>query len=54
MKIMMFRGGTTVLDERKKMKIEITSLPYSVGLILGRNEWPGLIALHHTELLHLI
>jgi hypothetical protein len=43
---MLFREVTTVLNERKHLKIVIRSVPDSVSLILGRTEWPGLTALH--------
>ncbi len=48
LKIMMFREVTTVLNERKHLKMVIRSVPDSVSLILGRTEWPGLTALHRA------
>ncbi len=46
LKAMMSRDITTVLNERKNLIMVIRSVPNSVSLILGRTEWPGLIALH--------
>ncbi len=38
LKTMMFRGVTTVLSERKHLKMVTRSVPDSVSLILGRTE----------------
>ncbi len=37
LEIMMFRKVTTVLNQRKHLKMVIRSVPDSVSLILGRN-----------------
>ena len=46
LKTMMFRDLTTVLNERKHLKMLIRSVPDSVSPILGRAECLGLTALH--------
>jgi hypothetical protein len=49
LKIVMFHDLTTVLNERKHLKMLIRSVPDSVSLIVvGRAECLGLIALHCT------
>ena len=50
---MMFRDVRTVLNERKHIKMVIRSVSDAIGLILGRTEWPGLIALHRAQQLKL-
>ncbi len=37
----MFHEVTTVLNERKHLKMVIRSVPDSVSLILGQTEWPA-------------
>ncbi len=49
LKTMMFRDVTTVLNERKHLKMVIRSVPDSVILFLGRTEWSGLTALHRAK-----
>ncbi len=49
LKTMMFRDVTTVLNERKHLKMVIRSVPDSVSLNLGRTECPGLTALHRAH-----
>jgi hypothetical protein len=51
LKNMTFCEVTTVLNERKHLKMVIRSVPDSVSLILGRTEWPGLTALHRGTLI---
>ncbi len=46
LKTMMFHEVTTVLNERKHLKMVIRSAPDAVSLILGGTEWLGLTALH--------
>jgi hypothetical protein len=41
-----FRNVTTVLNERKHLKIALSSVPDSVILFLDRSDQPGLTALH--------
>jgi hypothetical protein len=48
LKTMMFREVTTVLNERKQLKIVARSMPDLVSLILGLTERPGLTALHRA------
>jgi hypothetical protein len=48
LKTMMFRDVTTVLNERKHLKMEIRSFPDAVNLFLGRTEWLGLTTLHRA------
>jgi hypothetical protein len=49
---MMFRDVTTVLNERKHLKMVITLVPDTdpepVSLVLGQAEGLGLIALHRA------
>jgi hypothetical protein len=47
---MLLRDVTTVLNERKHLKMVIRSFPDSVSLFLGRPEWLGRAALHLTVL----
>ena len=54
LKTMLFRDITTVLNERKHLKMVIWSVPDSVSLILGRTEWPGLTALHRAKQVGLV
>ena len=42
----MFRDVTTVLNERKHLKMVIRSVPDSISLFLDRTDRPGLTALH--------
>ncbi len=53
LKTMMFHEVTTVLNERKHLKMVIRSVPDAVSLILGRTEWLGLTALHRALLVDL-
>ncbi len=46
---MMFREVTTVLNDRRHLKMVIRSVPDAVSLILGRTEWMGLAALHRAQ-----
>jgi hypothetical protein len=39
LKTVMFRDVMTVLNERKRLKMVIRSVPDAVSLILGRTEW---------------
>ncbi len=48
LKIMKFHDVTTVLNERKHLKMLIRSVPESVSLNLGRAECLGLTALHRA------
>ncbi len=48
LKTMMFREVTTVLNERKQLKIVARSMPDLASLILGLTERPGLTALHRA------
>ncbi len=50
LKTMLFRYVTTLLNERKLLKMVIRSVPDSVSLIFGRPEWPGRTALHRAVL----
>ncbi len=49
-KNIMFRDVTTVLNERKHLKMVIRSVPDSFSLILGRIEQLGFAALHRAVL----
>jgi hypothetical protein len=49
LKTMMFCYITTILNERKHLKMVIRSVPDSVSLNLGRTECPGLTALHRAH-----
>ncbi len=55
LKTMMFRNVSTVLNERKDVKITmvVRSVPDSFSLILGRIERLGLAALHRAVLVDL-
>jgi hypothetical protein len=46
---MMFREVTTVLNERKHLRMVIRTVPDSVSRILGLTERQGLAALHRAE-----
>jgi hypothetical protein len=48
LKTMMFRDVTTVLNERKHLKMVIALVPEPVSLVLGQAEGLGLIALHRA------
>jgi hypothetical protein len=54
LKTMMFGEVTTVLNERKHLKMVIRSVPDAIILILGRAEWPGLAALHRAQQVDLL